>query len=143
MMADVSHAWFNQATRDLEVARSLLDNSYFEWACYASQQAAEKAIKSVYIHLGASVDDLKKKSHKLNDMMTAIKDLCERDLSDIVREASLLEPQNQKTRYPEREVPPMNSYNVGTARSAIRSAEKILQYCNELRIELETFWAEH
>ncbi len=40
--------WLRQAQRDLSHARNSLDHGDFEWACFASQQAAEKAVKAVY-----------------------------------------------------------------------------------------------
>ena len=36
-----------QAERDLEVARGNAQLGYHEWACFAAQQAAEKALKAV------------------------------------------------------------------------------------------------
>lgn len=38
--------WFSQAERDLKAARSSLKGGYFEWSCFQSQQAAEKALKA-------------------------------------------------------------------------------------------------
>ena len=42
----------DQAHRDLEHARVSIDSGHFEWACFAAQQAAEKAVKAVYEQLG-------------------------------------------------------------------------------------------
>lgn len=50
-----SQNWFRQAERDLEVARRLLDSGDYEWACFVSQQAAEKAVKAVYQRRNADV----------------------------------------------------------------------------------------
>lgn len=36
-----------QAQRDLEHARLSIGSGHFEWACFAAQQAAEKAVKAV------------------------------------------------------------------------------------------------
>ena len=57
----MSHAeeWMEQALRDLEVAECLRAEGYHEWSVYASQQAAEKAVKAVRIALGSNVDELK------------------------------------------------------------------------------------
>jgi len=43
--------WTDQSGRDLSLARIALDKGYPEWACYLAQQAAEKAIKSVFFEL--------------------------------------------------------------------------------------------
>ncbi len=43
--------WWRQAQRDLRHARNALQTGDFEWACFAAQQAAEKAVKALYQHL--------------------------------------------------------------------------------------------
>lgn len=49
-MANRSNDWLRQAQRDLTHSRNALEDGDFEWACFASQQAAEKAVKAVYEH---------------------------------------------------------------------------------------------
>jgi HEPN domain-containing protein len=44
--------WFNQAVRDLEQAEDSRRANRHEWACFAAQQAAEKAVKALHLHLG-------------------------------------------------------------------------------------------
>jgi HEPN domain-containing protein len=44
--------WFNQALRDLEQAEDSRKAGRHEWACFAAQQAAEKAVKALHLHLG-------------------------------------------------------------------------------------------
>jgi HEPN domain-containing protein len=51
-MTDRSGDWFSQAERDLEHARESRAAGRHEWACFASQQAAEKAVKAVHLVLG-------------------------------------------------------------------------------------------
>ena len=51
-MANRAQDWFAQATRDLEQARSSQAEGRHEWACFASQQAAEKAAKALHLFLG-------------------------------------------------------------------------------------------
>jgi HEPN domain-containing protein len=43
--------WTDQSGRDLSLAQIALDSGYPEWACYLAQQAAEKAVKSVFFEL--------------------------------------------------------------------------------------------
>jgi Uncharacterized conserved protein related to C-terminal domain of eukaryotic chaperone, SACSIN len=47
--------WFRQSLRDLELAERIMDAGYYEWACFVAQQAAEKAVKALYQHLGMEV----------------------------------------------------------------------------------------
>jgi len=40
--------WLRQALRDLEHAKRSVELGDYEWACFAAQQAAEKAVKALY-----------------------------------------------------------------------------------------------
>jgi len=51
-MAQRSRDWFDQAVRDLEQAEDSQRAGRHEWACFAAQQAAEKAVKALHLHLG-------------------------------------------------------------------------------------------
>jgi len=53
----------DQAVGDLEHAQSDMDRGFYNWACFSSQQAAQKAVKAVFQKMGAeawghSVSDL-------------------------------------------------------------------------------------
>jgi HEPN domain-containing protein len=50
-MMDRSLDWFKQAQRDLEQARDSQNSGRHEWACFAAQQAAEKAAKALHLYL--------------------------------------------------------------------------------------------
>ncbi|MBL7163105.1 MAG: HEPN domain-containing protein [Anaerolineales bacterium] len=51
-MADRSKDWLKQALRDLEQAQDSRQAGRHEWACFAAQQAAEKAVKALHLSLG-------------------------------------------------------------------------------------------
>ena len=42
--------WIHQAKRDLEQAEDSRRAGRHEWACFAAQQAAEKAVKALHLH---------------------------------------------------------------------------------------------
>ncbi len=44
--------WFAQSERDLQQAQDSLNAEHHEWACFAAQQAAEKAVKALHLSLG-------------------------------------------------------------------------------------------
>lgn len=44
--------WMAQAERDLEQARASQRDGRHEWACFASHQSAEKALKALHLHCG-------------------------------------------------------------------------------------------
>ena len=39
--------WFEQAKRDFEKAKLDVKNEFYDWACFTSQQAAEKAVRAL------------------------------------------------------------------------------------------------
>ena len=51
-MTSRANDWLAQAERDLEQARSSQGEGRHEWACFAAQQSAEKAVKGLHLHLG-------------------------------------------------------------------------------------------
>lgn len=50
-MADRAKDWYAQAERDLEQAHDSRSAGRHEWACFASHQAAEKAVKALHLSL--------------------------------------------------------------------------------------------
>lgn len=48
-----SKDWMDEAEGDLEHAKSDVEGKYYNWACFSSQQGAEKAIKAVFQKMGA------------------------------------------------------------------------------------------
>ncbi len=50
-MVDRSRDWLSQAQRDLEQAEHSRSAGRHEWACFAAQQSAEKAVKALHLHL--------------------------------------------------------------------------------------------
>ncbi len=49
-MVSRAQDWFNQAIRDIEQAEDSKAAGRHEWACFAAQQAAEKAVKALHLH---------------------------------------------------------------------------------------------
>ena len=45
--------WLRQADADLRLSRHARDGAAHDWACFAAQQAAEKALKAVLMSCGA------------------------------------------------------------------------------------------
>jgi len=50
--ANRARDWFEQSLHDLDQADDSRRAGRHEWACFASQQAAEKAVKALHLHLG-------------------------------------------------------------------------------------------
>ena len=51
-MTNRTKDWLSQAERDLEQAEDSRGAGRHEWACFAAQQGAEKAVKALHLHLG-------------------------------------------------------------------------------------------
>ena len=51
-MPNRSSDWLKQADRDFEQAMDSHRVERHEWACFAAQQAAEKATKALHLHVG-------------------------------------------------------------------------------------------
>jgi HEPN domain-containing protein len=48
-MSDRSKDWLAQAGKDLDQAKSSQAEGRHEWACFAAQQSAEKAVKALHL----------------------------------------------------------------------------------------------
>lgn len=125
-MPERSADWFAQAERDLESARRQLEGGFHEWACFASQQAAEKAIKGVYQKLGGDAW-----GHSVVQLLQGLADRVRVDeaLSDC---ATTLDRHYVPPRYPNSwaQGSPSEYYRREDAEHAIRCAEEILRFCH-------------
>ena len=117
--------WFRQAEKDLHHARISADARDFEWACFAAQQAAEKAVKALYqsIHVDAIGHSV---SRMLQDLPASL-----RPPEDIVERAKELDKHYVPSRYPNfhPEGAPLDYYTAAEARRALEGADKILEFC--------------
>ncbi len=82
-----------QALRDLEYAEKSAEFGYFEWACFATQQAAEKAVKALYQKLG-----IEAWGHSISRMLEHLpKEL--KPSKDLIDKAKILDRHYTPTRY--------------------------------------------
>ena len=63
--------WLRQAEYDLEFARLARKAGRHEWACFAAQQTAEKALKGLILSLSSAAQP--PKTHKLEDLLKKVK----------------------------------------------------------------------
>ncbi len=127
-MADRAVDRLRQAGADCAHARTSLSAGHHEWACFASQQAAEKALKAVYLHLG-----LEAWGHTVSALLA---NLVERVAvaDELVDQAKALDKHYIPTRYPNGfdSGAPTDFYTAGESREAIRAAESIIRFCTDL-----------
>ena len=120
--------WFDQAERDLGRAGIDLQYAYWEWACFTSQQAAEKAVKALLMHRGETVW-----GHAITPMVRHLAEtLAVPD--DLLGQAQLLDAYYIPTRYPNgfSEGKPADYYNEHKAREAVDAAASILRFCKDI-----------
>jgi len=117
--------WLAQAKRDLNHAVHACKDKDFEWSCFSAQQAAEKAVKAVFLYLhgegwGHSVYSLLK---ALSGKVKVPKKLLEA--------SKVLDKHYIPTRYPngfERGIP-ADYYTKREAQEAIKNARAVIKFC--------------
>jgi len=120
--------WLKQSKRDLENAEYELKGGFYEWACFLSQQAAEKAVKAVFQRLGAEVF-----GHSVAGLLQRLPERFKpgKELMDAAKE---LDKAYIPTRYPNvhPEGAPYEIYTEDEARRLIEHARRIIEYCEDL-----------
>ena len=114
--------WIEKAKSDLNHAKSSFVNKEFDWAQIASQQAAEKALKSVCLHreIGLiKVHDLTILAKKVNAP------------GEILENCGLLNPFYTASRYPDVQEETNEELEKTAAKDAIKSAGKLVKWCKE------------
>ncbi len=121
-MANRAEDWFAQAKRDLEHARSAQRESCHEWACFAAQQSAEKAVKALHLSLGQEAW-----GHVVSRLL---QELPLTVAEDLVEKAKVLDNFYVATRYANGhpEGPPFEHYGSIQSTQAIDYAGQILQF---------------
>ncbi len=114
--------WLAQADRDHEQAVASLEQGRHEWACFAAQQAAEKAVKALHLAKGQEAW-----GHVVARLLRELPLLCPPDL---VERAKVLDNFNVPARYPSAhpEGAPFEHYGTLQSEEAIRHARAILDF---------------
>jgi HEPN domain-containing protein len=116
--------WLRQAERDLAHARRSAAAADHEWACFAAQQSAEKALKAAHQSLGGEGwgHSVARLLTELGPRVTVPRELVERGLQ--------LDKHYIPTRYPNGFVEgiPGDYYTEAEAHDAIACAEQILDF---------------
>jgi HEPN domain-containing protein len=124
-MAERARDWFRQAEADLRHARNSKQAGDYDWAAFASQQAAEKAIKALFQHL-----HLEAWGHVLSALLENLPNKS-KPAMDLIDRAKELDKHYIPTRYPngfERGAP-VDFYTSKEAGDAIANAKAIIEFC--------------
>ncbi len=124
-MAERSGYWMSQARHDLAHAASSLETEFYDWSCFASQQAAEKAVKAVFQRMGAlawgnSIHDLLSELATHHPVPSAN-----------LQAAKELDKAYIPTRYPNADASgtPARMYTRPEAQHCLEQATAIVSYC--------------
>jgi HEPN domain-containing protein len=114
--------WYAQAERDLEQAAASQRDGRHEWACFAAQQAAEKAVKALHLKCGQEAWG-HVVARLLSELPIAV-------ALDIVDKGKVLDNFYVPTRYANGhpEGPPYLHYGPLQSEEAIRYAREILDF---------------
>jgi len=119
--------WLQQALWDLDHARLAVQEGHFEWAAFAAEQAAGKAIKALHIFLRGAVwgHDLTLLLEGLPDGRPVSKELVER--------AKALHKHYLNARYPTMFASgtPREHYTKTEAEKAIADAEALFEFARQ------------
>lgn len=117
-------AWLAQADRDVEQAQASQRTGHHEWACFAAQQGAEKAVKALHLQL-----DREGWGHavaRLLEQLPATVAVSE----ELVAAAKELDDFYIGTRYPNSHAAgaPFEHYGASESDKAIRHAQEIVAF---------------
>jgi len=124
-MPDRSKDWLAQAKRDLNHAVNARKDKDFEWSCFSAQQAAEKAVKAVFLSLHGEGW-----GHSVYALLKALADKVKVP-AKLLEAAKILDKHYIPTRYPngfERGIP-ADYYTEKEAKEAIKNAREIIRFC--------------
>ncbi len=123
-MPNRSKDWFRQAERDLEQAKDSQTAGRHEWACFAAQQAAEKAAKALHYHLGQEAW-----GHVIARILVELPEQ-RKPPAQLVEKAKVLDNFYVPTRYANGhpEGPPFEHYGPLQSKEAILYADEIIAF---------------
>ena len=117
--------WFQQSRADMQIVRTLIAAGHYAAACFYSQQAGEKALKSVIYSQGARV--------VLGHSIRQLAEQCgayDPVFTELMGEAATLDQFYIPTRYPNGLPPPAipsETYSGSDAEVAQKGSDHILQ----------------
>lgn len=118
--------WLRQADADLRHAELSAREGDCEWACFAAQQAAEKAVKALYLHLHGDPW-----GHSLPALIKALPDPISESMDPGLQDsARALDKQYIPARDPNgfAQGAPLDYFTENDAREAISHATSILEF---------------
>lgn len=125
-MADRHRDWLRQAEADLQAAAGSMEGGHHEWACFAAHQAAEKAVKALFLSRG-----LDAWGHTVSALLGSLAQAGIRVPTVIVDDGKQLDKHYIPTRYPNGfdSGAPTDFYTRADAEAAIAAGGRIVEFC--------------
>jgi HEPN domain-containing protein len=119
---DRSADWLRQAALDLQAAEDLAGTGHHEWAAFAAQQSAEKAVKALVESLHGAV-----RGHSITAILQQALDVPEK----ILNAARELDQVYLTARYPNgfASGAPADYFSEVTSERLLEHAQAILEFC--------------
>ena len=116
--------WLNQGLRDIEHAEDSRRAGRHEWACFASHQAAEKAVKALHLHLGQAAW-----GNVIAKLLVELPETVPID-QDLIEKGRVLDNYYVPTRYPNlhSEGAPFEHYGPLQSEETIKYAREIIEF---------------
>jgi len=123
-MPNRSRDWLQQSERDLQQAEDSGRAGRHEWACFAAQQAAEKAVKALHLHLGQEAW-----GHVIARLLKELPESVSLPM-ELIEKSRVLDTFYIPPRYPNShpEGAPFEHYGPLQSEEAIRNAGEILAF---------------
>lgn len=119
--------WFDSARADMAHARKSLELGDYSWACFAAQQAAEKALKALIMHALGEYP----RGHDLVKLYAMVKASIALDLSEGL--LARLSAYYTQARYPNAGIErPHEEISEDLAREAIEIAGRVLSEISKI-----------
>jgi HEPN domain-containing protein len=128
-----SRDWIDDASGDLEHAKSDLERGYYNRACFSAQQAAEKAAQAVFHRMGAEAW-----GHSVADLLVALRDH-HPVAPDLIDRALELDKAYIGARYPDVHASgsARSRYTKTEAARLVDHAEQIVRFCTDLLSQMD------
>lgn len=119
-----SRQWFKYAQDDLSWSKASFKDGFLKGACFAAQQAAEKALKAYIISQGKNIK-------KIHDIRALLEECIKTDESfeELREECSTLNSYYAPTRYPD--IGEFMEFNEENTKQSYDFAEKIVNFVDK------------
>lgn len=121
---DKTKGWLNLAEEDLLWAKASFEDKILRGACFAAQQAVEKALKAFLVSKGIT-------TQKIHDLVTLNNQCLNQNaqFKELEEACNILSPYYLSTRYPD--VAQFEEFSEDQTKNVIEQAEKVINFVKD------------